>query len=162
MLNCQQLSVCACVYTHAQPLAWVPGAAHCVALICRAGAEPCAGHGSAAACSAASWGPTPLGDSSTAATTFAAQRKHILICLSCFYWQQLWQKQSQAESVCMGSEGVSLQCVVYFHDSCNILVQESQKHSTIQVTDGNTESECLSALKHPLPTCQCAPYKKVK
>lgn len=139
-----------CVYTHAQPLAPVPGAAHCVALIRRAGAKPYAGHGSAAVCSAASWGPVPLGDRSSVATTFSAQRKQIFTCLSCFQRQRLWQKQSRAEDVCIGSKGMSEQCMVYFHCSCNVLVQESRKHSTIQVTDGNTESECTKTCSSPV------------
>lgn len=52
------------------------------------------------------------------------------------------------------------QGVMEFHPSCSVLVQESQKHSITQVTDGNTK--CLSALKHALHTCRCAPYRKVR
>lgn len=85
----------------------------------------------------------------------AAQRKQLLTCLSCFWWQQLGQNQSQAEGVYTGSEAVRLQCLMHVYRFCHAPVQESQKHSVIRVTDGNTE-QCLKALKHPLPKCQRA------
>lgn len=132
---------CLCVRVHMCPATcWVPGAAHCVALTRRAWAQLCG-------CAA--------GRRHRSSHCLAAQSKHFLMCLSCFWWQQLGQNQSQAEGVCTGSKAVRLQRVMHVYRSCHAPVPESQKHSVIRVTDGNTE-QCLKALKHPLPTCQCA------